>query len=224
MISITILIIIATVIVSLIAFNNQQAMDNLIFYPPAVVEKNQYYRFITCGFIHANVPHLFFNMYALYLFGEGQQKNGVEYLFTAYFGDKGKLLYLVMYLLALIICLIPTFNKNKNNYNYRSLGASGAVSAVVFSFILFEPLIGVGLIFIPVFVPGFLFGIIYLVVSFFLYKKLCTQVKHSDHIWGALFGIVFVISACKLFSTYPVLENFMEAVKNLDISKIFTTN
>jgi membrane associated rhomboid family serine protease len=164
MISITILIIIATVIVSLIAFNNQQAMDNLIFYPPAVVEKNQYYRFITCGFIHANVPHLFFNMYALYLFGEGQQKNGVEYLFTAYFGDKGKLLYLVMYLLALIICLIPTFNKNKNNYNYRSLGASGAVSAVVFSFILFEPLIGVGLIFIPVFVPGFLFGIIYLVV------------------------------------------------------------
>lgn len=224
MISVTLIIIIATVIISLIAFNNQQAMDNLIFYPPAVVEKNQYYRFITCGFIHANVPHLFFNMYALYLFGEGQHKDGVEYFFAAIFGNNGKLLYLLMYLLALIVCLIPTFNKNKDNANYRSLGASGAVSAVVFSFILFEPLRGVGLIFIPVFVPGFLFGIIYLIASFLLDKRGGTHVNHSAHIWGALFGIVFVISACKLFSTYPALENFTNAVKNLDISKIFTTN
>jgi membrane associated rhomboid family serine protease len=223
MISITIIIIIATVIVSLIAFNNEQAMDKLIFYPPAVNEKNQYYRFITCGFIHANMPHLFFNMYALYLFGEGQRKDGVEYFFAAIFGDKGKLLYVLMYLLTLIACLIPTYNKNKDNENYRSLGASGAVSAVVFAFILFEPLRGVGLIFIPVFIPGFLFGIIYLLISFWLDKKGGTHVNHSAHIWGALFGIVFVIAACKLFSTYPVLENFMESVKNLDMSKIFTT-
>ena len=132
------------------------------------------------------------------------------------------LTYFLMYLLALIVCLIPTFNKNKDNQNYKSLGASGAVSAVVFSFILFEPLRGVGLIFIPVFVPGFLFGIIYLIVSFLLDKRVGTHVNHSAHIWGALFGIVFVISACKLFSTYPALENFMTAVKSLDMSKIFT--
>src|SRR5450432_3324059 len=118
MISITIFIIITTVVVSIIGFTNQQAMDNLIFSPPAVVEKNQYYRFLTCGFIHANIPHLFFNMYALYLFGEGQTKNGVEYLFLATFGYKGRLLYLLMYLLALVACLIPTFNKNKTNNNY----------------------------------------------------------------------------------------------------------
>ncbi len=136
MISITVLIIITTVIVSIIGFRSQQAVDNLIFNPPIVIEKNQYYRFITCGFIHANIGHLFFNMYALYLFGEGQRKDGVEYFFLSIFGDKGKLLYLVMYILALIACLIPTFNKNKTNHNYRSLGASGAVSAVVFSFIL----------------------------------------------------------------------------------------
>ena len=198
-------------------------MDNLIFYPPAVTEKNQYYRFISCGFIHANIPHLIFNMYALYLFGEGQHKDGVEYFFAAIFGDKGKVLYLLMYVLALVACLIPTFNKNKNNYNYRSLGASGAVSAVVFSYILFEPLRGVGLIFIPVFVPGFLFGILYLVISYLLDRRGRGNVNHSAHIWGALFGIVFVITACKLFSTYDVLDTFIQSVKNLDVRKIFTT-
>ena len=223
MISITVLIIITTVIVSIIGFNNQQAVDNLIFNPPTVIEKNQYYRFITCGFIHANVAHLFFNMYALYLFGEGQRKDGVEYFFLSIFGDKGKLLYLVMYILALIACLIPTFNKNKTNYNYRSLGASGAVSAVVFAFILFEPLRGVGLIFIPVFIPGFLFGILYLIISYLLDRKGSSNINHSAHIWGGLFGIIFVIIVSKLFSNYPVLDNFMEAVKSLDIRKIFTT-
>src|SRR2546429_585427 len=103
MMSVTITIIIVTVLISIIAFNNQQVMDNLIFYPPAITEKNQYYRFITCGFIHANIPHLIFNMYAFYLFGEGQLKEGVEYLFAGIFGDKGKLLYLLMYLLALVV-------------------------------------------------------------------------------------------------------------------------
>lgn len=223
MLSITLIIIVITVVVSLVAFKNSQVMENLIFYPPAVSEKNQYYRFITCGFIHANLPHLFFNMYALYLFGEGQHKDGVEYFFAAIFGDKGKILYLLMYLITLIVCLIPTYNKNKANYNYRSLGASGAVSAVVFAFILFEPIRGVGLIFIPVFVPGFLFGILYLIISFWLDKKGGTHVNHSAHIWGGLFGIVFVIAVCRLFSTYPVLDNFTEAIRNLDMSKIFTT-
>ena len=223
MFSITLLIIIATVIVSIIAFKNQQAMDNLIFNPPVVIEKNQYYRFITCGFIHADIPHLFFNMYALFLFGEGQRRDGVEHMFSSIFGDKGKLLYLVMYILALIVCLIPTFNKNKTNYNYKSLGASGAVSAVVFSFILFEPLRGVGLIFIPVFVPGFLFGILYLIISYLLDLKGSSNINHSAHIWGALFGIVFIIIACKLFSTFPVLDNFIESVKSLEMDKIFTT-
>jgi len=223
MISITLLIIITTVVISVIGFSRQQAMDNLIFNPPVIVEKNQYYRFVTCGFIHANIPHLVLNMYALYLFGEGQTKEGTEYLFLATFGEKGKLLYLLMYLLALPVCLIPTFNKNKANYAYRSLGASGAVSAIVFAYILFEPLRGVGLIFIPVFIPGFLFGILYLVISYYLDRRGGSNINHSAHIWGALFGIVFVIIACKLFSTFPVLENFLESVKNLDIKKIFTT-
>ncbi len=217
--TITLIIIIITVIVSIAGFRSDKVIDDLIFYPPAVTGRKQYYRFITCGFIHADIGHLFFNMYAFYLFG-----NITEEIFAAIFGDAGKLLYVILYGLALIACLIPSFLKNRDNRNYRSLGASGAVSAVVFAYIMFNPMGGVGLIFIPVFIPGFLFGIIYLVVSYLLDKKGGGRINHSAHIWGALFGIIFIIVASELFSTYPVLEHFIDAVKHLDPSKIFTTH
>jgi len=105
MISITLIIIIATVIVSLVAFNNSQVMDNLIFYPPAVSEKNQYYRFITCGFIHADMAHLAFNMISFYLFSNAL----VEPFFIQIFGDYGRALLLLMYVMALVVihALVP---------------------------------------------------------------------------------------------------------------------
>jgi membrane associated rhomboid family serine protease len=223
-ISITVVIIAITGIISFIAFNNNEVMDKLIFYPPAISERKEWWRFFTCGFIHKDIPHLLFNMYALFLFGQGQRKDGVEFLFEDVFSNNAKLLYLIMYLLALGACLIPTYNKNKHNANYLSLGASGAVSAVVFAYILLDPLRGVGLIFIPVFIPGFLFGIIYLFISYLLSKsKRGGNINHSAHIWGALFGIVFLIVTSKLFSTTPVLEDFIHAVKNIDPSRIFST-
>jgi membrane associated rhomboid family serine protease len=217
--SITIIIIIITVIISIAGFRSEKVISDLIFYPPAVSEHKQYYRFITCGFIHADIGHLFFNMYAFYLFG-----NITEEIFLAIFGNLGKSLYVIMYILALIVCLIPSYLKNKTNSAYRSLGASGAVSAVVFAYIVFNPLQGIGLIFIPVFIPGFLFGIIYLVVSYLLDKKCGSHINHSAHIWGALFGIIFLIFASKLFSDYPLVDHFIESVKNLDPHKIFTTH
>ena len=218
-ITITIIIIIITVIISIAAFKSEKLMDDLMFYPPAITQQKQYYRFITCGFIHADISHLFFNMYALFLFG-----NITEDIFLAIFGNYGKLLYIIMYVLALVACLVPSFQKNRNNPNYRSLGASGAVSAVVFAYIMFNPLAGIGLIFIPVFIPGFLFGIIYLVISYLLDKKGGGRINHSAHIWGALFGIIFLIVASQLFSGYPVLQHFIDSVKNMDPSKIFTTH
>jgi|SRR5665647_46310 len=221
--SITIIIIVITCIVSFISFSNSDVMDKLIFYPPAVYERNEWYRFFSCGLIHKDIPHLLFNMYALYLFGQGQSKAGVEFEFVSIFNEKGKLLYLLLYVAALGVCLIPTYNSHKTNYQYRSLGASGAVSAVVFAFILFNPMQGVGLIFIPVFIPGFLFGILYLVISYLLDKKGGSNINHSAHIWGGLFGIVFVFIACRLFANYPVLTYFWEAIKNMDLSKLFTT-
>ena len=215
--TLTIIIIAVTSIVSFIALNNQELMNKLIFYPPAVTERNEWYRFFSSGIIHADIPHLIFNMYALYLFG-----TGVENRFMEVFGDKGKLLYLLMYLLAFGASLLPTYAKNKNNYQYRGLGASGAVSAVVFAYMLFDPLIGIGLFFIPIFISGFLFGIIYLVVSHFLDKRGAGNINHSAHIWGALFGVAFVIITCRLVGGYPVLQNFIETIKNLDPSKIIT--
>ena len=218
--SITIIIIIITVLVSISAFNNQKIMEDLIFYPPAISKRNQWWRFFSCGLIHADWAHLLFNMYALYIFGVGSHKDGVEYIFKMVFGDKGAWLYLLMYIVALAVCLLPTYAKNKDNYHYRSLGASGAVSAVVFAYMMFDPMRGMGLLFLPIFIPGFLFGIIYLVISSWLERRGGGNINHSAHIWGAVFGVLFVIIACRLFSNYPVVEEFIEQVRNTDLSKL----
>jgi membrane associated rhomboid family serine protease len=214
-ITITLIIIIITCIISIGAFSNRRLLDDLIFYPPAVSQHRQWYRFFSCGLIHADWAHLFFNMYVLYVFGAGQGKQGVEYIFKEVFEDKGAILYLIMYISSLAICLIPTYNKNKENYSYRSLGASGAVSAVVFSYILFNPTQGMGLLFLPVYIPGFLFGLIYLVVSSWLDRRGGGNINHSAHLWGAIYGIVFVIFACKVFSEYSVIQRFIEQVRNM---------
>jgi membrane associated rhomboid family serine protease len=209
--SITLIILIVTCIVSITAFNNQKLIDNLIFYPPAVSEQQQYYRFITCGFIHANVPHLAFNMYSFWIFGEY-----VEILFMTIFGPVGRWYYLLMYVTALIVCLLPTYFKNTTNYHYRSLGASGAVSAVIFAFIFLNPLQGIGLIFLPreFMLPGFIFGFLYLVVSSYLDKNGGGNINHSAHIWGAVYGIIFLVVTGYFFSEKNVLSSFFNAVRS----------
>ena len=209
--SITLIILIVTCVVSIAAFNNQKLIDNLIFYPPAISEQQQYYRFITCGFIHANVPHLVFNMYSFWIFGEY-----VEILFMTIFGPVGRWYYLLMYVTALIICLLPTYFKNTTNYHYRSLGASGAVSAVIFAFIFLNPLQGIGLIFLPreFMLPGFIFGFLYLVVSSYLDKKGGGNINHSAHIWGAVYGIIFLVVTGYFFSEKNVLSSFFNAVRS----------
>jgi membrane associated rhomboid family serine protease len=228
--SITIIIIIITSLISFYGFNNQKIIDDLIFYPPAIAKRNQWYRFFSCGLIHADFSHLGFIMFALYLFGEGQripgtlQKSGLEYSFIDIFGDKGKLLYLAMYVLSLGVCLLPTYNKNKENYHYRSLGASGAVSAVIFAQILLQPMMGMGLLFIPhVYIAGFIFGILYLVISHWLDRKGGGNINHSAHIFGAIFGIAFLIVAAKIFSEQPVLQNFIDEIKNMSPGDIIQT-
>src|SRR5687768_5258216 len=132
--SFTLIIIILTVLVSIGAFSNHKMMDDLIFYPPAITKRGQWYRFFTCGLIHADYGHLFFNMFSLYFLG-----TFVEQGFEELFGSMGKWIYLLLYISALAISLLPTYFKNKNNYNYRSLGASGAVSAVIFAGLMLVP-------------------------------------------------------------------------------------
>ena len=218
--SVTLVIIIITCIVSFISFRNQELMDKLIFYPPLVTEKNEWYRFFSCGFIHADIGHLALNMYALYGFGIGPDNNGLEFQFIYIFGSNGKLIYLLMYMLALAVSLIPTYQKNKENYYYKSLGASGAVSAVVFAYILLKPITYMGIILIPVYFVSFLFGTLYLLVSYYLDKRGSGNINHSAHIWGALFGLLFLFVACRLFADYPVLSLFIEEVKNFDFKNV----
>ncbi len=208
--TITLSIIIITSIVSFSAFTNEKLMDSLIFYPPAISQQKQWYRFFTNGLLHADLAHLIFNMFALYIFG-----GKVEEAFIDIFGAKGKLFYLLMYIFALAFCLLPTYSKNKDNYHYKSLGASGAVSAVIFASIILDPLMGIGLVFIPVYVAGFIFGFIYLAVSSWLDKRGEGNINHSAHIFGALFGMGFLIIASRLFSDFPVLQHFIDQVTNI---------
>lgn len=209
MFSITIVILILTCIVSFTAFSNQKVIDDLIFYPPAITQRNQWYRFITNGVIHADIAHLAFNMFSFYLFG-----NFVEKDFMYLFNENGKILFLAMYITALAVCLIPTYFQHKDNYHYRSLGASGAVSAVVFAGIFLNPTIKIGLIIIPPIIPGFIFGPLYLILSAYMAKRGSDNINHSAHFWGAVWGIVFVIITCLLLTEFNPITNFLAQVRD----------
>lgn len=207
--TITLIIIIITVLTSIAAFSNDKVYNDFIFYPPAVTYDKQWWRFLTCGLIHADWGHLIFNMYAFYMFGDS-----VEGTFVHIFAQKGKLLYLLLYITALAACLLPTYSKHKNDSSYRSLGASGAVSAVIFAYILLNPLQGIGIIFIPgIHLPAFIFGLLYIVISSWLDKRGGGNINHSAHIFGGLYGIAFLILAGYLFSDYHVLQEFVEKVQ-----------
>lgn len=208
--SITLIIIIITCLVSVSAFSNDKIYNDLIFYPPAVTHQRQWYRFFSCGFIHADFMHLIFNMYAFYLFGQQ-----LELFFVSTFEAKGKLLYLLLYISSLFFCLLPTYSKHKDDSSYRSLGASGAVSAVIFADIMVDPLMGIGILFVPgIYIPGFIFGLLYLGISSYLDKRGGGNINHSAHIWGAIYGIAFMIVATYAFSDYRLLENFVYKVQN----------
>ncbi|HUR10098.1 MAG TPA: rhomboid family intramembrane serine protease, partial [Flavitalea sp.] len=144
-----------------------------------------------------------------YLFGRF-----VEERFLEIFGSAaGKGLYLLMYFGALIVSLLPTYFKNKHNYQYRSLGASGAVSAVVFAGLMIAPYVEVGFFIIPPFIPGFVFGPLYLIISAYLDRKGGGNINHSAHIYGALFGIIFLIASSYLLTDYDAINAFIAGIR-----------
>lgn len=204
-ISITLALIIFTSLISFTAFGSQKLIQDLIFYPPAIIKKGQWYRFFTCGLIHADWEHLLFNMFSLYMFGEMVE---VYYTSDMLFGETGKWWYLMLYGGALLFSLIPTFFKHRLDYQYQSLGASGAVSAVVFAGILFNPTARLGFFIIPPVIPGYIFGPLYLILSTWMERKGKDNINHSAHIWGALFGLVFTIAMASFLGTdyHPVQE------------------
>jgi membrane associated rhomboid family serine protease len=205
--SITTVIIIITTLVSLGAFTNQKILADLIFYPPAISRNKQWYRFFTCALIHADFSHLIFNMLSLFFFGRL-----VEEVFTTFFPDGGKWIYLIMYISAMLISLLPTYFKHKDNYHYRSLGASGAVSAVIFAGLIIAPTEKIYIFFIPIGIPGFIFAPLYLIISAMMDRKGGDNINHSAHIWGALYGVAFIIAAGYL-AGYEIIPYFIGSVK-----------
>lgn len=204
--SITLIIIIITALVSIGGFNNPKIINDLIFYGPAVRQQNQWYRFFTCGFIHADWSHLIFNMLSLFFFGPM-----VEQGFTALFGDSGKWIYILFYISALAISILPTYLKQRDNYQYRSLGASGAVSAVIFAGMMLDPTISIYIFFIPIAIPGFIFGPLYILISAYMDRKGGDNINHSAHIWGALYGLAFIIAGAYVVG-YPIIQSTIDAV------------
>ena len=207
MFTITIVILLLTCIISFTAFSNAKVMEDFIFYPPAIDRENQWYRFVSSGFIHADFMHLAFNMYTFYMFGDI-----VEKTFLDIFGNSGKIFYILLYISSLIVCLLPTYLQHKDNFYYRSLGASGAVSAVIFAGIFLYPTMGMGLFPIPFHIPAFIFGPLYLGISAYLAKRGQGNINHSAHIWGALYGVVFLIITCQFFTNFRPIENFLTEV------------
>lgn len=206
--NVTLIIVIITAIVSFSAFSNQNVIDKLIFNPAAVTNRKEWYRFFSCTLIHADIAHLAFNMFSLYSFGGLVEEN-----FNYIFGSLGPVLYLALYVISAFACLVPTYLKNKDNYYYNSLGASGAVSAVIFAGIFLFPLQPVGIIFIPIHVPGFIFGFIYLAITAYLDKRGAGGINHSAHFFGSIAGIVLLVIFGYIFSPYDLLHNFIENIK-----------
>ena len=207
MYTITLTLLVITIALSIFGFYNKKVINDFIFYPPAINRDNEWWRFITNGFIHADFGHLAFNMFSFYMFGDF-----VEKYFIALFNEKGKVLYLAMYLTALVVCLIPTYMMQRNNKQYRSLGASGAVSAVVFAGVFLEPTIKIGLFIIPPIIPGFIFGPLYLLMTIYMSKRGGDNINHSAHFWGSVWGVGFLILACKIFPGFDPIQNFVSQV------------
>lgn len=175
------MIMIVTVGLTVFAWNDRDRMYKWMMNPVLIREQNEWHRFLTSGFIHANWPHLIFNMFTFYWVGKI-----VEMYFAAEFGPTGGIYFLLFYLASIIISEIPSYLKHLHNRHYFSLGASGGVSAVLFAAIALDPTI-------PFFfaLPGFLFGLLYLWYSWYASHRQSTNINHDAHFYGAVFGLVF---------------------------------
>jgi membrane associated rhomboid family serine protease len=187
--TITIIIILLTVLVSFLCLNRIELFDKLKFNAYDVKHSNQWYRFFTYGFLHAGWLHLFINMLVLYSFG-----SIVETYLKFYFPEKYILYYLLLYIGGLILSIIPAYGKNKNDVFYNSVGASGAISAVLFSSIILYPSGKVSLFFIPIGIPSPIFGVLYLAYEYYMSKRVKDNIGHDAHFWGAVFGVVYIIA------------------------------
>ncbi|MFP3860197.1 MAG: rhomboid family intramembrane serine protease [Bacteroidales bacterium] len=188
----TFIIIALTIVVSLLAFNDNNLFKKLQLNPYLVIQRNQWHRVITHGFIHADSIHLLVNMIVLFSFGRSVENQFDILAKNHQIINSATLHMIILYFAGMIIASSTTIFKHKNNYQYNSVGASGAVSAVVFAAIFFSPkntILIMGII--PI--PAILFGILYLIYSQYKSRKGNDNVNHDAHFLGAVFGFIYPV-------------------------------
>lgn len=184
--NLNLILIVITILVSILALYKPVWFDRLKFNAFQIRHERQSWRFVTYAFIHAGWMHLLINMWVLYSFG-----GIVEKRLNTIFGPRGLLFYFLLYFGGIIFSVLWDYGKQKENIFYNAVGASGAVSGVLFSSILFYPMGGIYLFPIPFSIPAWLFGILYLVYSAYMGNRGKDNVGHNAHFFGALFGIVY---------------------------------
>lgn len=198
------LIIIATVILSISALQNQSIFNRLKFNAYLIHHYRQWPRLFTAGFIHADFLHLFFNMFVLYMFGPYSERFFISLARNEF---TGSMAYMIFYLAALPMSGLYSLEKHKNDPAYNAVGASGAVSAVLFCFIMQQPLSSLIIFPVPFPVPAVVFGIVYLAYSWYMGKRNVDKIGHDAHFFGALFG-----AAVTLMSKPSLIQTLMKSL------------
>ncbi|MEM6398247.1 MAG: rhomboid family intramembrane serine protease [Bacteroidota bacterium] len=203
-----------TVLISLRAFNDPQLRARLLFHPASVKNRGEWDRFITHGFIHGDGGHLFFNMWGLLIFGPAAEEIFTTIIFQSEL--VGRLAFLAFYLISIAAASLPTYFRHQDHMGYSALGASGAVAAIMWPFIMYDP--WNWFIFPPL--PAFIIGIGYIVYSSYMDKRGNSRIGHNAHLWGAVFGLVVYVSILLLLgdSTYEYgyanpLDVFIERIQ-----------
>ncbi len=178
----TTILIAVTMLVSWQAFDKPKLMQRLILWPPAVERQRHYERLLTHGFVHADWPHLLFNMLTLYIFGRQ-----IEQVLSSMMGPLG---FLFFYVSAIVVAILPTYLRHRRDANYSSLGASGGVSAVLFAFILLAPWTR---IYVPIPMPAIVYAVGYVGYSFWMDRRGGDNINHSAHLSGAIYGVLFML-------------------------------